>query len=135
MARVNRSAGRNRDLPQIECINLNASSAGGISTDYEHPIVVVPNPLFGVPAGASGILPLNSMTIRSVYVVFEANVTGAATNNFTLNILQRRNGVLLVNTTSPTTISAGLNTVIPASMANITINTQILVSGGTGAAE
>ena len=68
MARVNRSAGRNRDLPQIESINLNASSAGGISTDYEHPIVVIPNLASGIPAGASGLLPLNSMTAVEQFV-------------------------------------------------------------------
>ena len=40
-----------------------------------------------------------------------------------------------VNTTSATTISAGSQTVTPASMANIFVGTQLFFSGGTGASE
>lgn len=125
----------NRDLPQLEGINLNAAAAQGGGADYEHAIVALPNLAQGAPSGLSGAIPQNTMQIRWIMLIFEAVITGAATNNVVYNILQRRNGGFLVNTTSPTTIVAGIQTVTPASMANITVGTRLTFSGGTGAAE
>lgn len=125
----------NRDTPQLEGINLNAAAAQGSGADYEHAIVAMPNLAQGAPSGLSGAIPQNAMQIRWIMLVFEANLTGAATNNVVYNVLQRRNGAFLVNTTSPTTITAGTQAVTPASMNNIFPGTKLTVSGGTGAAE
>lgn len=133
MAEVEKILGRRRDLPMWESINLNSSSAGGVSTDYEHVILFVPQLI--APSGLSSDLPPNAQNVRSVSLVFEANVTGVATNNFTLNILQRRGGALLVNTNSASTVTAGSFTVTPASMANIVVGSQLVFSAGTGATE
>lgn len=133
MAQVEKVLGRRRDLPMWESINLNSSSAGGVSTDYEHVICWIP--VLTAPSGLSGDLPINAQNVRSVSIVFEAAVTGANTNNFTLNILQRRGGALLVNTNSASTVTAGSFTVTPASMANIVVGSQLVFSGGTGATE
>lgn len=136
MAEINRAIGRHRDYPQIEAINLNSSSAGGSGTDYEHVVVNIPNLALFAGAGTVGDLPLNAQQVRNVSVIFEAALNGVATNNFTLNILQRRNGALLVNTTSATTITAGANVVVtPASMTNIVVGAYLYFSLGTGTAE
>lgn len=125
----------NRDVPQLEGINLNAQAGAGSGADYEHAIVALPNLALGAPSGLSGAVPQNAMQIRWILIVFEANLTGANTNNVTYNVNQRRNGLPLVNTTSATTISAGLQTVTPASMANIMVGMKLTFSGGTGATE
>ena len=77
------------------------------------------------------------MNVRLAFLIYEAAVTGANTNTFTINFNQRRNGALLVNTTSATTVPAGpsLTTVTPASMANIQLNSRLIFAGGTGATE
>jgi hypothetical protein len=135
MAIIEKVLGRRRDLPMWESINLNSSSAGGVGTDYEHTICFVPQLAQGIASGLSGDLPSNAQNVRNVTLIFEAALTGVATNNFTINILQRRAGALLVNTTSATTIIAGQNTVTPASMNNIVVGSLLVFSGGTGATE
>ena len=125
----------NKDTPQLESINLNALAGAGSGSDYEHVIVALPNLGQGAPSGLSGAIAQNAMFIRWVGLTFEATLTGATTNNVTYNVLQRRTGNLLVNTTSATTIVAGTQAVTPASMANIYPNTKLVLSGGTGATE
>lgn len=135
MARISKALRPNRDLPQLEGINLNAQAGAGSGADYEHAIVALPNLAQGAPSGTSGEYPTNAMTIRWIQITFEANLTGVATNNVTYNFNQYRNGAVPVNTTSTTTIVAGQQTVTPASMANISVNSQLVFSGGTGATE
>lgn len=130
--RISKALRPNRDLPQIESVNIAAQTAGAA---YEHAIVALPNLAQGAPSGTSGELPQNSLTLRWVQLVFEAALAGVATNNVTYNVNQYRAGSPPVNTTSATTIVAGQQVVTPASMANITVNSKLVFSGGTGAAE
>ncbi|GAC1589074.1 MAG: hypothetical protein NVS4B1_33400 [Ktedonobacteraceae bacterium] len=126
----------NKDTPQLEGINLNAASATGTGADYEHPMIALPNLGQGAPTNTAGAVAQNAMTIRWMLLEFEAVVTGVATNNVTYNLLQRRLGLLLVNAvTSATTIVAGTQAVVPSSMANIYVNSKLVLSGGTGATE
>lgn len=136
MARMIKEIGRNRDLPQLEAVNV-AAAAAGSAADFESILTVLPNLSQGSPAGTSLLGGSNNrMTVRWLILAMSANLTGAATNNFTLQVNQYRAGAILVNTTSATTISAGANvTVTPASMANIFVGTQLIFSAGTGATE
>jgi hypothetical protein len=135
MALIEKSMGRNRDLPQLEGLRF-ASATAGSAADFESIIVALPDLTSGAPAGTNMMgTTNNSMLLRTVSVVYEAALTGAATNNFTWNLNQYRNGALLVNTTSATTITAGTKTVTPASMVNVYVGTQLVFSGGTGATE
>jgi hypothetical protein len=135
MARMIKELGRNRDLPQLEILNFAAATAG-TGTDFESMIVALPDLTVNAPAGTNLIGGTNNtMYIRNISVTWGANLTGAATNNFTLNINQYRGGALLVNTTSSTTVVASTMAVTPASMANIFVGTQLIFSGGTGATE
>lgn len=135
MALIEKSMGRNRDLPQLEGLRFAAANAGSAS-DFENIIVALPDLTANAPAGTNMMGSTNnSMYLRTISIVYEANLTGAATNNFTWNVNQYRGGALLVNTTSATTITAGTRTVTPASMANIYVGTQLVFSGGTGATE
>lgn len=129
------SSWNNRDIPQIEAVTIAAASAGS-AADFETMIGAVPDLTVGVPSGASFMGDQNNtMFIRNIQIVWGANLTGAATNNFTVNINQYRAGAVLVNTTSSTTITAGVNTVTPASMAGLYNGQALTFSGGTGAAE
>lgn len=135
MARLNRELGRNRDLPQLETLNFAAASAGSAS-DFESMIVTVPDLTVGAPSGTSLMgTQNNTMFIRNISITWGANLTGAATNNFTLNINQYRAGAAVVNTSSATTVTAGTMAVTPASMAYIFVGTQLVFSAGTGATE
>jgi hypothetical protein len=135
MAHPIKYAARNRDLPELESYAGIAATAG-TGSDFEHVIVALPDRTFNAGAGMIGDIGSNGMSVRYVTLVFEANITGANTNNCTFNLLQRRNGTVLVNTTSSTTITAGLNVVVaPASMTNIYVGQKLLFSGGTGTAE
>lgn len=135
MARMTKELGRNRDLPQLEILNFAAANAGSAS-DFESMIVALPDLTVGAPSGTNLIgTSNNTMYIRNISVTWGANLTGAATNNFTINVNQYRAGAALVNTTSSTTITAGTRTVTPASMANIFVGTQLVFSAGTGATE
>lgn len=135
MVRISRELGRNRDLPQLECLNFAAANAGSAS-DFESMIVVLPDLTSGAPSGTNMMgTQNNAMYIRNISLTWGANLTGAATNNFTLNINQYRAGAALVATTSSTTITASTMAVTPASMANIFVGTQLNFSGGTGTAE
>lgn len=125
----------NRDIPQIEGTRFLAATAG-TGTDFENIFATVPDLTVGAPTGASFFGDVNNtMTIRSVQLTWEAAITGANTNNFTLNINQYRAGAVLVNTTSSNTITSGAFTVTPASMAGIYSGQALTFSGGTGTAE
>ena len=136
MAILARSLGRRRDWPQLESYTV-AAGAAGSAADFEHSIFSLPNLAKGATSSTSGSLPINDMVLRSVALVPESTITGAATNFMSLCVRQYRAGVLVptVNTTSATTISAGAATVTPASMANIQVNSLLVFSGGTGATE
>lgn len=135
MARMTKELGRNRDLPQLEILGFAAATAG-TGTDFESMLVALPDLTVGAPSGTNLIgTSNNTMYVRNISLTWGANVTGAATNNFTLNINQYRGGALLVNTTSSTTVVASTMAVTPASMANIFVGTQLIFSGGTGATE
>lgn len=127
--------GLNRDLP-IVAGDMFAGAGAGSGSDYEHPVLALPQLSALVGTGEVGDNPINAISPRLVTLVPEANVVGAATNNYTWNILHRRAGALLVSTNAPTTIGgAGVATVTPASMVNIVPGAQLVFSGGSGAAE
>ena len=133
MSRLGKALGRNRDLPQLESVSVITDAA---ATDYEYVIATVPNLASIAPSGTAGQQAINSMVVREIYFTFSAALTGAATNNVAYNINQKRAGAALVNTTATTAVAAaGLATITPASMANITVGLYINVSGGTGTAE
>ena len=133
MSRLVKALGRNRDLPQLESISIAAD--GGATTDYEHIIAVVPDLSKIMPAGTAGQVPINSMSIRELYLTFETTLTGAAASvAYALKV--RRAGNPPINTTATTAVgAAGAATITPASMANILLGSSIDVSGGTGTAE
>lgn len=136
MAQGDRASQKHRDVPALPTINVNLSVAGGVSTDFEHVIYFTPDLTMFQASGETGDMPINAMNVRLAILSFEAALTGVATNNFTLNFIQRRAGNILVNTTSATTVTgAGTATITPASMANISLNSRLVFSGGTGATE
>ena len=132
--KISKALRPNRDLPQLEVLAL-AAAAAGTGADFEHAVVALPNLAQGAPSGTAGMVAENTMTIRWLGLLFEATLTGAATNNFTVNILQRRAGAPPVNTTSATTITAGTQTFTPASLAGFFVGAKVVFSGGTGATE
>lgn len=133
MAQLYKALGRNREFPQLESVGV-ASSA--VNVNFEHPIAMVPNLASVAGSGNSGFVQPSAMHLREIYLIAEAALTGANTNTVTLNILQKRGGAILVNTTSSTAVSAAGSVVItPASMANITVNSILSITGGTGTAE
>jgi hypothetical protein len=129
---IDRVLGQYRDVTIPPSILVPAATAG-TGTDFEHVVFALTQ--LATASGAAGEMPNNRLNVRSALLTFEAAITGAATNNFTLNVWQKRSGALLVNTNSATTITAGQQTVTPASMANIVPGAQLVFSGGTGAAE
>ena len=135
MSRTDRIEFRHRDIPQLEGFNINVTVGGGSGSDYEHVVAIVPDlsKLNLVPSGYVGALPINYQVIRLIMLVWEANVTGVATNNFTINFNQRRAGNLLVNTTinNGSSIGPGLVTVQPTSITNIFNGMQLSFTGGT----
>lgn len=134
MSQLVKALGRNRDLPQLESVTV--ATDGAAATDYEVIIAVVPNLTSVSPAGTAGQQPINAMKVREVYLTFNATLTGVVTNNVAYNINQKRAGAALINTTATTAVAApGAATITPASMANITVNSVINVSGGVGTAE
>jgi hypothetical protein len=127
----------NLDLQQIESLGVAAATAGS-GSDFEHVIGYVADITKGGPSGAAGYQAYNGQQIRYFTIVWEAAMTGAATNFFTINFNQYRSGALLVNTTSSTTISsAGSNTITVGSGAavNCYVGQYLNISGGTGTAE
>lgn len=136
--KISKALRGNRDLPQVESINLNALAGAGSGSDYEHVIVALPNLRQNAPAGTAGMYADNTMQIRWCMLTWEANLTGANTNNVTIQFNQRRGGNFLVNTTSSTTVTAGslaTITVGAGAAANCYIGQSLSVSGGTGTPE
>lgn len=130
MAQLNEFLGLHRDLP-LGGTRYVASAAAGSATDYEHVLDILTNLSSLAGSGQAGDLPLNAMTVRAVMWCVEANLTGQATNYFSWQVFQKRGGALLVNTNSSTAVSStGVATVTPASMANISVGTQLLVDTG-----
>lgn len=128
----------NRDLPQIEGINLNAQAGAGSGADYEHAIVALTNLRQGAASGTAGMQADNSMVIRWCMLTWEAALTGVATNNVTLNFLQRRGGSLLTSTTSSTAVAAAGSatiTVGASGAVNCYVGQYLNISGGVGTAE
>lgn len=133
MAQLSEFIGLHRDLPIGPSLYVAAGTAGS-ANDYEHVLGVVPDLTKLAGSGQAGDLPLNAMTLRMVALVTEANLTGAATNNFTWNILQKRGAALLVNTSTSTAVSsAGSVAITPSAMTNIFVGTQLLVDSGASA--
>lgn len=133
MALISEFNGLHRDMPLGHSRFIAAGTAGS-ANDYEHVLAVVPDLTKLAGSGQAGDLPLNAMTLRMVALVTEANLTGAATNNFTWNILQKRGAALLVNTSTSTAVSsAGSVAITPSAMTNIFVGTQLLVDSGASA--
>lgn len=133
MAQLSEFTGLHRDLPIGPSLYVAGASAGS-AADYEHVLAVVPDLTKLAGSGQAGDLPLNAMALRLVALVPEANLTGAATNNFTWNVLQKRGAALLVNTSTSTAVSsAGSVAITPSAMTNIFVGTQLLVDSGASA--
>jgi hypothetical protein len=127
----------NLDLQQIETYALPALSAGSAS-DVEHAIGYVTDLTKGAPSGTAGFQAYNAQQIRFFTLVWEATMTGQATNFFTMQFKQYRAGALLVNTTSSTTVSAAGSvqiTVGSGAAKYCYIGQYLDISGGTGTAE
>jgi len=135
VSREDRIAFRHRDIPQLEGFNINAQTGAGAAADYEHVIAMVPDLTKQalVPSGGVGSLPLNYQQIRLIMLIWEAVLTGVATNNVTIQFNQRRAGAFLVNTTvnNGAAVGPGLVTITPTSMANIFNGMQLSFTGGT----
>jgi hypothetical protein len=138
MAQISEFNGLHRDLPIGPSVLIPAGTAGS-SYDYEHVLAVVPDLTKLAGSGQAGDLPLNAMTLRLVALITETSLTGQATNYFTWNVLQKRAGALLVNTTasavntstSTAVSAAGSVTITPASMTGIFVGNPLLVDTST----
>jgi hypothetical protein len=124
-------------MPQIEIANF-AQATG--NNDYDHPIIYLPDLTKGAPSGAAGLMPANDLYLRSVTIIPEANITGAATNNMLVGIKQYRAGAAVnqISTQNTGSISTGSQTVTPVTgtlMANIAVGTVLHVAAGGGTAE
>jgi len=134
MAVLNEFLGLHRDYPLGFPAFYVPSAAAGSAADYEHVLGVVPDLTKLAGTGQAGALPLNDLRARLVNIITEATLTGAATNNFTWQVLQKRAGALLVSTTTSTAVaSAGSVEITPGSMANILKGTALLVDTGASA--
>ena len=114
--RINKALGSNRDLPQIENMYV-AAAAAASSNDYEHAVIVIPDlTKLLIPTGSAGDQPYNDIYIRSLMVVPEAAITGAATNNFLWGFRQYRAGTLVnqINTQNTGSISKGAGAICVA---------------------
>ncbi|HZU01527.1 MAG TPA: hypothetical protein VFA10_17800 [Ktedonobacteraceae bacterium] len=141
MARFSKLLGGNRDVPQEEMFYI-GSAAAASSNDYEHPILIIPNlaSLANTPTNASGLLPTNDLYIRTLAIIPEAAVTGAATNNFLWGFRQWRGGSVLnqISTQNTAAITAGSVVVTPVTgtlMAGIQVGTVLHIAAGGGTAE
>lgn len=136
MAQGDKASNKHRDVPQVPAINVNAGAILGSGGDFEHVIFYTPDLTMFQSPGEAGDLPVNAQNVRLALLSFEGALNGVATNNFSLTFWQKRNGALLVNTTSSTSVSpAGLTTITPTSIANIMVNSRLDISAGTGTAE
>lgn len=134
MAVLSKILGLRRDITLGPSVMLIPSASAGSASDYEHIIATVPDLTKLAVSGQAGDLPQNAMQLRLVAWTTEANLTGAATNNFTWQVLQKRAGVLLVSTTTTTAVSsAGAVAITPAAMTNIFVGTALLVDTGASA--
>lgn len=133
MALISEFDGLHRDVPIGPSVRLPAATAGS-ATDYESVLFVVPDLTKLAGSGQAGALPLNALRARLVNITTEANLTGAATNNFSWQLLHKRAGALLINTNTSTAVaSAGSVAITPASMANIVVGTPLLVDAAGNA--
>lgn len=127
----------NLDLQQIETYALPAITAGS-AADVEHAIGYVSDLTVGSPSGTSGFQAYNAQQIRYFTLVWEATMTGQATNFFTMQFKQYRAGALLTNTTSSTAVASAGSvqiTVGSGKANNCYIGQYLDISGGTGTAE
>jgi hypothetical protein len=130
MALIPRSDGIRRDIPLGPGIYVGAAAAGS-SSDYEHVVGALVSLTSLAASGTAGDMPLNAMTVRAIIWTPEAALTGAATHNFTWQLLQKRAGALLVNTSTSTAVaSAGVATITPSSMTNIVVGASLVVDSG-----
>jgi len=133
MALLNEFLGLHRDFPLGSPVLIPSASAGSAS-DYEHVLFAVPDLTKLAGTGQAGALPLDALRMRLVRWTTETTLTGAATNNFSWQILHKRAGVLLVSTTTATAVgSAGSVTITPEAMTNIFVGTALLVDTGASA--
>lgn len=135
MARFAKALGRNKDYPLIFKYD-GAAASGGTSSDFEFPIITIPDLTYNAATGASGDIPSNTIAVRWCFLTFISAITGSNTHNCTFNFRQYRSGSLLATTTASTAVSAaGSATITPASMAGIFTGQTLYISGGTGTAE
>jgi len=111
MARLDNILGKFKYLPI--CFNENFLAAtAGTGTDFEYPLMAVPT-LNSAGAVSAAFLPSDRVQLKSVMIVPSAAITGAATNNFTLNVNWWRNGAKVqAAAIASITFSSGVNGVI-----------------------
>lgn len=107
---LSKNLGHGRDVPI--CFNENfLASAAGSGTDFEYPLVAIPDLRQLVTAGFAGLGYKNMVKLRDVLIVPSAAITGQNTNNFTLNVNWWRAGVK-IGTVATITFASGTNGVI-----------------------
>lgn len=91
MSKIRFGNGRNRDVPIQHRLLLPVVTAGS-ATDFEWPIVHIPDLTAVYPSGSKALAPENALILRSVSLIPTTDVTGASTHTVTLNINQWRAG-------------------------------------------
>lgn len=107
---LSKNLGHGRDVPV--CFNENfLAAAAGSGTDFEYPLVAIPDLRQLVTSGFQGLAFKNMVKLRDVLIVASAAVTGVNTNFFTLNVNWWRAGVK-IGTVATIAFQAGTNLVI-----------------------
>ena len=137
MAVLSRILGSRQDIPFAEGANFAAVTA---TTDYEHPILAIPDLTVGAATGSASMYPGNDLYLRYLSIVPEAAITGAATNNCLLGFRQYRAGTALnlISTQNTASITAGSRVVTPVTgtlMKSIIVGTVLHIVAGGGTAE
>lgn len=138
MAVLSRILGSRQDIPFVEGANFAAVTA---TTDYEHPILVIPDLTVGASTGAASMYAGNDLYLRYLSIVPESSITGAATNNCILGFRQYRAGAALnlISMQNTGAITAGSGVVVTPKTGtlnkNIQIGTILHIAAGGGTAE
>jgi hypothetical protein len=137
--KISKALRGNRDLPQLESTSVAGASAGTASdAAFEQVIAVIPDLTKSAPTGTAGMQANNAMQIRWFLLSWLAAITGAATNNCSVQLKQWRGGAVLTNTTSSTAVGAAGSATITVGAGganNCYVGQYLDISGGTGTAE
>lgn len=106
MAQLEKILGRHRDISLTKTALVPAVVAG-TGADFEHAVFYVPT--LPDSSGEASTLAMTAQNLRSITAVFETNLTGAATNNFTLQFNIRRAGAIVGSPLASVTYGSGTN--------------------------